>query len=404
MSKLKIWLASLFLAVATAAALSQTPLKLYEPGPRLIDGSQLNLMVNTVNGLTGQGGTPSTGYFSANTTGSTGPTALTGTVLQVVGANAATGRIELDTFGGVPIFTARRANGTKASPTVVLSGDQLGSFNFHGASSTTAYYGPAASVRGYATENFSGTAGGTKIVVSTTPNTTQTLTDVAMFDQDGSLTVTGSYKSPAAATVSSNGGTFTVAAAAGGATSGNGGAVSVTAGAAATSGTGGNITITGGAGAGGTNGGGNVNLVGGAAVSTGAPGEVQINGNSAITCATYYFTGTPAATDQVFYIATRAMRVKTVSEVHAVAAGGASVLQLVKDTGTAAPGSGTDLLTNNTNTGFDLNGTANTVQTGTLVATVATVTLAAGDRLSVDFANAIQSSSGVVVTACMSPV
>lgn len=122
-----------------------------------------------------------------------------------------------------------------------------------------------------------------------------------------------------------------------------------------------------------------------------------------ITCATYHPAGTPAATDAVFYVATRAMRVVSVSEVHSVAAGGASVLQVTKDSTTAAPGTGTDLLTNNTSTGFDLNGTANTVQVGTLITTTGIV-LAAGDRLSVDYANAIQSSAGVVVTACMAPL
>lgn len=124
-------------------------------------------------------------------------------------------------------------------------------------------------------------------------------------------------------------------------------------------------------------------------------------GNAGTTCA----TATPAtATDAVFFLATRSFLVVSVSEVHSVAAGGASALQVVKDTGTTAPGAGTDLLTNNTNTGFDLNGTANTVQVGTLVALAATKTLAAGDRLSYDFAQAIQSSAGVVVTVCLQPL
>lgn len=106
------------------------------------------------------------------------------------------------------------------------------------------------------------------------------------------------------------------------------------------------------------------------------------------------------ATDSAFFIAPRAMLVTSIREIHAVAAGGASLLQVTKDTGTTAPGAGTDLLTNNTNTGFDLNATANTLQTGTLVV-AATRTLAAGDRLSVDFSGAIQSSANVLVTACM---
>lgn len=123
-----------------------------------------------------------------------------------------------------------------------------------------------------------------------------------------------------------------------------------------------------------------------------------------IMVATYMFTGTPAATDQVFFVAPRACKVIAVSEVHSVAAGATSKLQLVKDTSTDAPGAGTDMLTNNTNTGFDLNGTANTVQNGTLATTTGLTTLAAGDRLSVDYANSIGSSAGVVVTVILQPL
>lgn len=134
--------------------------------------------------------------------------------------------------------------------------------------------------------------------------------------------------------------------------------------------------------------------------TTPAPGSFSaFKSADGVTCA----TALPAtAVDSVFFVATRAYVLISVSEVHGVAAGGASALQVVKDTGTAAPGAGTDLLTNNTNTGFDLNATANTVQVGTLVA-AATRTLAAGDRLSYDFAQAIQSSAGVAVTACLAP-
>lgn len=177
-------------------AFAQTMLQQYQPGPRLIDGNQLNLMVNAVNGIQGNGGSVGKGYFSLNTGSATGPTPETGTVLQVVGANATTSRIENDSFGGVPIFTARRADGTKAAPTAILSADQLGSYNFGGAVSAAAYYVPAASLRSYATENWSGTAGGTKITFATTPNTTQTLTDAVTIGQDQSLTVVGAIIGP----------------------------------------------------------------------------------------------------------------------------------------------------------------------------------------------------------------
>lgn len=197
-------------------AFAQTILQPYQPGPRLIDGNQLNLMVNAVNGMQGNGGNAGKGYFSLNTGSATGPTPDTGTVLQVVGANAATSRIENDSFGGVPIFTARRADGTKAAPTAIQSADQLGSFNFAGAVSATAYYGPAASLRAYATETWSGTAGGTKIVFATTPNTTQTLTDAVTIGQDQSLTVVGAIIGPSASVtglLTSRSGTATPAAA-----------------------------------------------------------------------------------------------------------------------------------------------------------------------------------------------
>ena len=109
---------------------------------------------------------------------------------------------------------------------------------------------------------------------------------------------------------------------------------------------------------------------------------------------------TEAATDRAFFIANRAYQVTAIRQVHSVAAGGASTLQVTKDTGTTAPGAGSDLLSS----AFDLNATANTVQTGALTATTADLQLAAGDRLSLDFANTIQSTAGLVVTVSLKPV
>jgi hypothetical protein len=113
---------------------------------------------------------------------------------------------------------------------------------------------------------------------------------------------------------------------------------------------------------------------------------------------------TEAATDRVIFTAPVACQVTAAYEVHAVAAGGASALQVTKDTGTTAPGAGTDLLTNNTNTGFDLNATANTVQTGTLTGTVASLQLAVGDRLAIDFANTIQLTAGLNVVVLLKTI
>lgn len=113
--------------------------------------------------------------------------------------------------------------------------------------------------------------------------------------------------------------------------------------------------------------------------------------------ATYVGQTTEAATDRQFFVAPVACTVVAISEVHAVAAGGTSTLQVVKDTGTAAPGAGTDLLS----AAFDLNATAQTVQVGALSATAADLVLAAGNRLSLDFANTIQSTAGLCVTVIL---
>lgn len=107
--------------------------------------------------------------------------------------------------------------------------------------------------------------------------------------------------------------------------------------------------------------------------------------------------------DQAFFVANNAYEVTAISEVHSTAGNdaGAVNLQVTKDSGTDAPGAGDDLLTNNSNAGFDLKGTANTVQEGTLTSTTANLQLAAGDRLSVDFAGTLTSLAGVVVTVTL---
>lgn len=107
--------------------------------------------------------------------------------------------------------------------------------------------------------------------------------------------------------------------------------------------------------------------------------------------------------DQSFFIADRNYQITDASEVHSVAAGGVSVVQLTRDKSTDAPGAGTDLLSNTTNTGFNLNGTANTVQVATWLDTRFNY-LMAGDRLSLDFANTAQSSAGLTVTVSLIPV
>ena len=112
------------------------------------------------------------------------------------------------------------------------------------------------------------------------------------------------------------------------------------------------------------------------------------------------------AVDQSVFIADRAYVVERIDYIHEVAGddAGAVNLQVKKCTGTQGPAAGTALLTNNTNAGFNCKATANTVQNGTLTGTAATKTLAAGNRISLDFTGTVATLAGVAVTITLRPV
>jgi hypothetical protein len=113
-----------------------------------------------------------------------------------------------------------------------------------------------------------------------------------------------------------------------------------------------------------------------------------------------------ACVDQQFFIADRAYQVTAINEIHAVAGNdaGAVSLQVTKDTSTNAPGAGTDLLTNTAGAGFNMKSTAQTVVAGTLSVTASDLQLAAGDRLSLDFAGTITTLAGVTVTVTLKAI
>lgn len=121
---------------------------------------------------------------------------------------------------------------------------------------------------------------------------------------------------------------------------------------------------------------------------------------------TYSMLANGSLADQAFFIANRAYQVVGIREVHSVAGNdaGAVNVQVTKDTGTNAPGAGTNLLTNNAGAGFDLKGTANTPQVGALSTTESDLQLAAGDRLAVDFAGTLTTLAGVVITVSLRPI
>ena len=97
-----------------------------------------------------------------------------------------------------------------------------------------------------------------------------------------------------------------------------------------------------------------------------------------------------------FFIALSKCVVRKISEVHVVKGshGSAVTLQVERLQSTESSGSGDNLLT----TAFNLKGTAETVQNGTLTTTVANLVLSAGDRLNLVDSGTLTAVDGVVVT------
>lgn len=100
-----------------------------------------------------------------------------------------------------------------------------------------------------------------------------------------------------------------------------------------------------------------------------------------------------------FFIADMAYTVLSVNYVAKTAGSSTGTVTVTKDTGTSVPGAGTPLLTST----IAVNTTANTVTAGTLVTSTTTLTLAAGDRLSVLFAGTLTTLAGVVITVQLLP-
>lgn len=106
------------------------------------------------------------------------------------------------------------------------------------------------------------------------------------------------------------------------------------------------------------------------------------------------------ATDRAIYLATQPVYLNSINQIHSVAAGGTSTLDPTKDVTTDAPGAGTNLLT----APFDLNATANTLQAGAIATTAGLRKLNTGDRISIDFNHAIQSTAGLKIGMELTPL
>ncbi len=120
------------------------------------------------------------------------PAGDTGTLLQVGSADGTVSRIEATAAAASATFTGRRADGTVASPTTLVSGDLIAAFNAHGHDGTSWSPTVAGSYRIYAEGTWSSTSHPTEGCMSTTPAGSTTIADVFCVHNSGGAT----YGSP----------------------------------------------------------------------------------------------------------------------------------------------------------------------------------------------------------------
>jgi hypothetical protein len=150
-----------------------------------------------------------------------------------------------------------------------------------------------------------------------------------------------------------------------------------------------------------------VDITGTTTALAGVDVAVVLSPGRASETVSFYLEATGDIIDaEAFFTASRPSIITGAKWSHAVAGddGGGLKAQIVKDTGTDAPGAGTDILTNESNAGFDAQAAADTIIEGTLTGTAATLRMDPGDRLSLDFAGATATLAGVCLTVEFEPL
>lgn len=139
------------------------------------------------------------------------PTPLTGSIMQLAQVDTTVARMELNAFGAQAFYTSVAWGGTKATPTALASGTQIGGFNFYGYNGTSVV-GPVATFRCFASETWTNTGPkqGSYAEVAVTATAGSTLTSSMRWENDGGVTlpstVTGGSKG--AGTINVTGGFY----------------------------------------------------------------------------------------------------------------------------------------------------------------------------------------------------
>ena len=113
--------------------------------------------------------------------------------LQSEGTNTLRSNIDCAMYGnpgGAATFTLTRSRGTIASPTNVLSGDQIGRIFFNGNTNAAGYSEVvSAQITCTAEENFTASAFGTRLEFSTVPVGSTVLTNAMTLEESGQVTI-----------------------------------------------------------------------------------------------------------------------------------------------------------------------------------------------------------------------
>ncbi len=133
--------------------------------------SGANTDITSLKGLTGNA-------IGIGTSGPAVAIQIEGTTLADTSIHA----ITASTTESMQLITARGRSG----PSAVQPGDTLGFWSFRGHDGSS-YGGTQASIKAEAAQTFSGSAKGTQITLSTTPNGSTTLTPAVVVGQDGSV-------------------------------------------------------------------------------------------------------------------------------------------------------------------------------------------------------------------------
>ena len=151
----------------------------------------VNILTVQSNGNVGIGTTQPDSILtvSANTTGCPAPLPSSTTVLHFCGANGVSNlRMQFDSFGGSPIITTRRADGTAASPTAVGSDEILFSLNAFGYQGSLGYSAASrASIVARSAEAWTNAANGTYWQFNTTAIGASTTAERMRISDSGNI-------------------------------------------------------------------------------------------------------------------------------------------------------------------------------------------------------------------------